>query len=133
MIEDVATLRKAAGRYEFVYPALGLIVRGPYLEWVLEASAEIVAHTEKLRAEGKIEELEMLKEFGDATDIEVDAVRFDAQNRFESVPQCVISMGDNDYRWVAASGRRKPEDKPLSRLHDMSLTRNDTFLQDRTA
>ncbi len=131
MIEDVATLRKAAGRYELIYPGLGLIVRGPYVEWVLEAAAEIVGHTEKLRADGKIEELETLKEFGETTEIEVDAARFDTQNRFEAVPQCIISMGDNDYRWVAPTGRKPPEDKPLARLHDMSLTRNDSFLQDR--
>ena len=129
-MQQLGVLRQTAGRFEFIYEDLGLIVRGPYAEWVLQAAAEIIAETETLRADGKVEELEMLKEFGESSDIELDAAKYERKARFEAVPQCLISMGENDYRWVAAEGRINGTHKAMNRLHDMSLTRNDTFLAD---
>lgn len=128
-MEQLGTLRKIAGRYEFVHEELGLIVRGAFVEWVLEAAAEIVAETEKLRLEGKIEELEMLSEFGEAEPIEVDGAKYEGKARFETVPQCLVSMGDLDYRWVSKAGRNDAN-QTMSRVHDMSLTRNNSFLVD---
>jgi hypothetical protein len=41
-------------------------------------------------------------------------------------------MGDMDYRWVAPEGRAKLREEfdghPMKRVHDMALTRNDSFL-----
>lgn len=128
-MDELGTLKKHAGRYEFSFPELDLTVRGPYVEWVLEAAAEIMAKTEKMRAEGNLDELEMLKEFGEATDVDVDAAKFEANARFEALPQCVVSLGSLDYRWVAGA-KAVVEDAPMERIVDMSLTRNDTFLTD---
>jgi len=130
MSEAYASVTFANGRYELACPALGLIVRAPHAEWVLEAGAEIIAQTEKLRMEGLIEELSMLAEFGDASSVEVDAAKYETAARFEAVPQCIVSLGDNDFRWVSTAGR-KPGERGLQRLFDMSLTRNDTFLVDQ--
>jgi hypothetical protein len=35
-----------------------------------------------------------------------------------------------DYRWVAKAGRAGDQISPMQRLHDLSLTRRSTFLQD---
>lgn len=129
-MEEIGKLSKAAGRYEFTFPELNLVVRGAYAEWVLEAAGEVISQTERLRAEGKLEELDTLKEFGEVTEIELDSARFETQSRFEAVPQCLVSLGENDYRWVAQPGRDGKEN-PIQRVHDMSLTRNDSFLTDR--
>ena len=132
-MENIGYLREHDGRVEFHYEKLGLVVRGNYAEWVLEAAAEVISQTEKLQADGQIEELATLCEFGEASELEVDTAKFDAKSRFEIVPQCLVSMGSLDYKWASAAGRDKsPENfagQPMRRLHDMSLTRNDTFLQ----
>ncbi|MCW2319055.1 xanthine dehydrogenase iron-sulfur cluster and FAD-binding subunit A [Rhodoblastus acidophilus] len=125
--EPLAQLRLIAGRYEFVYPEMELIVRGPYVEWVLEAAAEIISRTEKLRAEGSKEELTILAEMGEPNcDMELDSLNFKTKTRFEAVPQCVVSMGCNDYRWVQKEGRDAPEHVYVERLADMSKTREGT-------
>lgn len=128
---DLGTLRQCDSSYEFHYPEHGLVVRGQYVEWVLEAAAEIIAQTEKLKADGHIEELKTLAEFGEADEMEVDTAAFDANTRFETVPQCTVSMGSMDYRWMSQVGRDGEPEKhqPIQRIHDMSKTRNDTFLK----
>lgn len=128
-MDDIGFLRKSDERYEFHYPELGLVVRGSYVEWVLEAAAEIITRAEKLRTDGKIDELQTLAEFGEADEIEIESARFDANARFEALPQCVVSMGSMDYHWMSRDGRAEgSEHLGMRRIHDMSLTRNDTFL-----
>jgi hypothetical protein len=128
-MNDIGFLRKSDERYEFHYPELGLVVRGNFVEWVLEAAAEIITYTEKLRSDGKIDELETLLEFGEADEIEVEAARFEVDERFEVLPQCVVSMGTMDYQWMSKDGGdSEDEQRKLRRIHNMSLTRNDTFL-----
>ena len=128
-MDDIGFLRKSDERYEFQYPELGLVVRGNYIEWVLEAAAEIITRAEKLRTEGKIDELQTLAEFGEADEIEIDSARFDANARFEAMPQCVVSMGSMDYHWMSSDGRAEGDAHlGMRRIHDMSRTRNDTFL-----
>ena len=103
-MNDIGFLRKSDERYEFYYPELGLIIRGSYAEWVLEAAGEIIAR--------------------------VESARFDANARFEAIPQCVVSMGTIDYHWVSPDGRGAGEDHMgLRRIHDTSRTRNDSFLK----
>ncbi len=131
-MDDIGTLRFRDDRYEFHYPEYGLTIRGPFVEWVLQAAAEVVSRTAELSAQGRIDELETLAEFGEAEPIEVESARYDANARFEQVPQCVVSMGKLDYHWVAPEGREAAGDdltSCLRRLHVMSKTRNDTFLK----
>lgn len=129
MSDVMGQLRKVAGRFEFSYPDCDLVVRGPYVEWVLEAAAEIIARTERLRAEGSTEELKMLAELGEPnSDMELDAHKYEAKSRFEAVPQCIISMGSNDYRWVQREGRDAPDHVYVERIVDMSLTRGKNWL-----
>ncbi len=131
--EAVGSLTQSSGRFEFTLPELNLMVRGPYAEWVLEAAAEIIHQSEKLKSEGRVEELEMLKEFGeDGAEIELDSAKYENLARFEAVPQCLVSMGDTDYRWVSKDGRKEGENAYVQRVHDMSLTRHDTFLADQS-
>lgn len=129
-MDDIGYLRRNAEKFEFHFPELGLIVRGPYAEWVLEAAGEVIAQTERMLAEGKLDELRTLTEFGEVEEIEVDSVEFEAEARFEAVPQCIVSMGALDYHWVSAAGR---EDEAahggLRRIVDMSKTRGDSFLR----
>jgi hypothetical protein len=131
--DPIATLSKSGSRYELSYPDYGLTVRGPHVEWVLEAAADIIAKFEKTKAESVVEELTMLKEFGDNNvgEIEIETARYDANARFETVPQCVVTMNEMDYRWTQTSGRRDGLNGPLERLHDMSLTRGNSFLQNQ--
>jgi len=127
--EPLAQLFKRDARFELVYPEYGLSLRAPYAEWLFEAAAEILSRIEKLRIEGTIEELEMLKEFGDAdaTDTQIDSVKYENSNRFDVVPQCLVTMGDIDYRWISAVSRDPQVGKFGQRLHDMSLTRSDNY------
>jgi hypothetical protein len=128
--DAIACLSKDGRRFELTFPEYGLTVRGPYVEWVLEAAAEIIGKMEQTKAESTVEEMQMLKEFGDSatSDLEIEAAKYEQSLRFETVPQCVITMNEMDYRWVSKVGRKPDNDTPMQRLHDISLTRNGSFL-----
>lgn len=119
----IGGLRRVAGRYEFSCPEYDLIVRGHYIEWVLEAAAEMIRRTDQMGIDGKIEELTMLAEFDDSvSSVDIDKAKYEARARFETLPQCVVCMGDNDYRWVHPQARKDAGPSYLQRLHDHSLT-----------
>ncbi|MGL4636218.1 MAG: hypothetical protein ACRCWF_09575 [Beijerinckiaceae bacterium] len=128
--DAIATLSKDGRRFELTFPEYGLTVRGPYVEWVLEASAEIISKMELTKAESTVEEMQMLKEFGDSgtSELEIESAKYEQTLRFETVPQCVVTMNEMDYRWVSKVGRKADNDTPMQRLHDISLTRNGSFL-----
>ena len=129
---QIGQLIEADGRYEFRIDGQGLIVRGDHPEWVLLAASEVLGKTAKLEAESKVFELESLVEFEAASEIEVDAAKVEMKDRFETIPQCIVTMGRLDYRWAAPAGRemlaKDFDGHPYKRIHDMSLTYNDTFL-----
>jgi hypothetical protein len=131
--DAIAYLAKDGRRFELHFPEYALTVRGPYVEWVLEAAAEIIGKFERTKVESSIEEMSMLQEFdnGATTDIDIQAARYEKEVRFETVPQCVVTMNEMDYRWVSKEGRKGDEIAPMQRLHDLSLTRNGTFLQNQ--
>jgi hypothetical protein len=131
--DAIAYLAKDGRRFELSFPEYALTIRGPYVEWLLEAAAEIIGKFERTKAEGTVEEMKMLKEFGDSTttDTEIEAAKYEQVTRFETVPQCVVTMNEMDYRWVSKEGRKGDEIAPMERLHDMSLTRNGTFLHNQ--
>lgn len=122
---SVGNIRFADGRFEFHCPEYDLVIRGRYLEWVLEAASEVIARTEQIKAESKIEEMKLLAEFdGETTLASIDAATFDARQRFRALPQCVVSMGHDDYRWVHVDGRDDKSAHPCtSRIVDQSATR----------
>ncbi len=132
-MNEIGHLTESDGQFEFRDPTRNLVVRGEHPEWVLQAAAEVIANTAKLEAESVVEELTALVEFEAAEEIEVDSAKFALKERFELVPQCVVTLGKLDYRWAAIEGRQqKPEefgDQPMKRLHDMSLTRSNSFLK----
>ncbi|MEM9726408.1 MAG: hypothetical protein AAF909_13240, partial [Pseudomonadota bacterium] len=72
---------------------------------------------------------ETLIEFGEADAIDLDIAKSELKAQFEIVPQCLVSMSSGDFFWVSKDGRAE-SDKPITRIADMSLTRNDTFLVD---
>lgn len=132
-MKQIGTLFEADGRYEFRIEPKNLIVRGDHPEWVIQAASEILTTTEKLEAESHVEELVTLVEFEAATEIEVDSAKFAFKERFETIPQCVVTMGKLDYKWAAPEGRAAMESEydghTIKRVHDMSLTYNDSFLK----
>jgi len=130
-MEDVGSLRKADGRYEFCFEELGLRVRGPQPEWVLAAATEIIAEAARAESESALMELRMLHELGEAEEIDLDIATNDANERFELVPQCIISLGSIDYHWVAPEGRKNPAEltDAMRRIIDISRTKNGTFLK----
>jgi len=131
-MNEIGRLAQADGQYEFRDPSRNLIVRGGHPEWVLLAAAEVISNTARLEAESLLDELSALMEFDAAEPIEVDSARFSLKERFELIPQCIVSLGTMDYKWAAAEGRaKKPSEfgnQPLKRVHDMSLTRSESFL-----
>lgn len=131
-MSEIGRLSEADGQYEFRDPSRNLIVRGGHPEWVLLAAAEVIANTARLEAESLVEELSAMLEFDAAEPIEVDSAKFSLKERFELIPQCIVSLGTMDYKWAASEGRAmKPEEfgkQPLKRVHDMSLTRSGSFL-----
>lgn len=131
--DAIAHLVKDGRRYEMTFPEYALTVRGPYLEWVLEAAADIIQNFERTKSESAIEEMKMLQDFGDGavSEMDIDTASYEQNIRFETVPQCVVTMNEMDYRWVAQVGRNDGEISPMKRLHDISLTRSGSFLQDQ--
>ncbi|MEM6739566.1 MAG: hypothetical protein AAF646_05570 [Pseudomonadota bacterium] len=132
-MEIVGKLTEEGGRIVYECPRTGLVVRGDFVEWVLAAAAEMLGDIAKREMDGRIEEMETLAEFGECSPMEVDSARWAHKARFEILPQCSVTMGNIDYRWVApdAEELRKGEfdGHPVKRVHDMSLTRNDSFLK----
>lgn len=127
-MEQLGTLVREDKRFVFSYPALDLEVRGAFAEWVLEAAAEIIAEAEMHAKTGSIDELEALIEFEEASEVDLDIAKSELKSQFEAMPQCVVTIGDGDFRWVSREGRTA-DDRPVTRLIDMSLTRSDSFLK----
>lgn len=131
-MKSIGQLTEADGRFEFRVPEMSLVVRGDHPEWVMQAAGEIIATTAKNESDGRIDELETLLEFEEATEMDVSAAKFAVKERFEIIPQCIVSMGRIDYRWIAKNGREKMngtfDGQPYTRINDMSLTHNDSFL-----
>lgn len=122
--ELVGELRFAQGRYEFHCPRYDMVVRGRYIEWVMEAAAEVVFATERLRSEGAIEERRLLAEFDDqVTEVDIDMAKWDHKARFDQLPQCIVSVGSDDFRWVHPDGRKGDGRPCTQRIVDQSLTR----------
>lgn len=132
-MKEIGQLYESDGRFEFRAPEHSLIVRGDHPEWVMQAASEVIANTARLTSEGEIDELATLVEFEEATEIEVESAKMAMKERFEIIPQCIVSMGRLDYKWVAQQGREKLGDEfgdnLYRRIHDMSLTYNDSFVE----
>lgn len=132
-MNQIGQLVENEGQFEFRDPGRNLTVRGEHPEWVLQAAAEVIATTQKLEAESLIDELSTMVEFEAATEIEVDAAKYALKERFEIVPQCLVTIGKIDYKWASQEGRDQLPDKfgsqTVTRVHDMSLTRSDSFLK----
>ena len=132
-MNQIGQLSGSDGQYEYRDQARGLIIRGEHPEWVLQAAAEVIANTARLEAESVVEELTAMLEFEAAEPIEVDSAKYALKERFELIPQCIVSLGKMDYKWAAAEGRaQKPDEfgnQTLKRVHDMSMTRTDSFLK----
>ena len=132
-MNEIGRLSESDGQYEFREPSRSLIVRGDHPEWVLLAAAEVIGNTAKLEAESVIEELNAMVEFEAVEVIEVDSAKYAMKERFDLIPQCIVTVGKMDYKWAAPEGRAKKKqefgDNALKRVHDMSLTRSDSFLE----
>jgi hypothetical protein len=132
-METFGQLTQVQGRFEYRCDAHNLIVRGDFAEWVLAAAAEITSKIARDELEGRLNELEALAEFGEGDPIDLDVARFEVKERFEILPQCIVTVGRSDFRWVATEARPKlsPEfdQHPIRRLQDMALTRSDSFLK----
>lgn len=135
-MKEIGRLSESDGQYEFREPSRSLIVRGEHPEWVLLAAAEVIANTAKLEAESVIEELNAMVEFEAVAEIEVDSAKYALKERFDLIPQCIVTVGKMDYKWAAPEGRAKKQeefgDQALKRVHDMSLTRTDSFLKNES-
>jgi len=131
-MRQIGQLIEADGRYEFRIEEKGLIVRGDYPEWVIKAASEVLETTEKLEAESRVDELTSLVAFEAAEPIEVESARYTLKQRFEIIPQCIVTLGRMDFRWAAKEGRdklaRQFDGHTVTRINDMSLTLNDSFL-----
>ncbi len=132
-METIGKLVEDSGRVEFRCQRTGLTVRGDHPEWVLSAAAEILGEMAKREMDGAVEEAETLVEFGECSEVELDSVRWKHKARFEIVPQCIVMIGGMEYRWVSPDAEEVRASEfgghAIKRVHDMSLTRNDTFLK----
>ncbi|MEM7621050.1 MAG: hypothetical protein AAF228_11420 [Pseudomonadota bacterium] len=127
----LARLNKLDGRFELTYPDYGIRIRAPYAEWVFEAAADIIRRIEKTKTDGDIDELQLMQEIGEGGDemsVQIDAIKYNKNNRFEVVPQCVVSLGDMDYRWVSRNTQAEEQTSFGDRIHNMAMTRSNSFL-----
>ncbi len=125
MSDHLAYIVRSGQRLELVYPEYGLRLRAPYAEWLFEAGAEIIRRIERTKSQGAIDELEMMAEFGeeDGAAVDVDVLKYASGSRFDTVPQCLVTLGDSDYRWVAKEARDSDRNVIGERLHDTLMTR----------
>lgn len=132
-MDEIGQLKEVDGRFEFRHDALGLVVRGDHPEWVLMAAAEVISNTARIEGEAEMDSLTALAEFDEVSGIEVVSAKFAFKQRFETIPQCIVSLGKIDYKWATPEGRKKLMDEfdghMVRRIHDMSLTFRDTFLE----
>ena len=132
-MDEIGELKEIDGRFEFRHAGLALVVRGDHPEWVLMAAAEVISNTARIEGEAEMESLSALAEFEEASSIEVDTAKFAFKQRFDTIPQCIVSLGKIDYKWATAEGRKKLTDEydghMVRRIHDMSLTFHDSFLE----
>ncbi len=132
-MNEIGQLREVDGQFEYRDQSRNLIVRGEHPEWVLHAAAEVISNTAEMEAQSLVEEMTAMLEFDAAEEIELDSAKFAMKQRFEMVPQCIVSLGTIDYKWAAKEGRQqKPDEfgeRALKRVHDMSLTKTDSFLK----
>jgi hypothetical protein len=132
LMKQIGQLFEADGRYELRIAEKGLIVRGDHPEWVMKAAGEVLETTERLEVESRIDELSSLVEFEAAEPIEVDSAKYALKQRFETIPQCIVTIGKMDYRWAAKEGRERLvhefDGHAVKRINDMSLTFHDSFL-----
>lgn len=104
-MDDIGSLRKTAGGYEFAYPELGLSVCGACVEWTLKAVVEIVVETEKLVARRELDDLEMLVEVSETQRIDRASSQSPEDARLNTIPHCIISVDGSEYLWGSASDR----------------------------
>jgi hypothetical protein len=125
MSEHIAYLVRVDKRLELVYPEFGLRLRAPYPEWLFEAASEIIRRIEGAKTQGAIDEAEMLAEFEaeESNPVSLDILKYESGARFETVPQCMVTLGESDYRWVAREARKPDSNSIGERLHDTMLTR----------
>lgn len=125
MSDHIAYLVRTDKRLELVYPEYGLRLRAAYAEWLFEAAAEIIRRIERTKSQGAIDEMEMMAEFGEdeGGSVNVDVLKYESGSRFDTVPQCLVTLGDNDYRWVAREVRNPDANTIGERLHDTLMTR----------
>ena len=125
MSEHLAYLTRSDNRLELVYPEYGLRLRAAYAEWLFEAASEIIRRLEHTKTQGSIDELEMLQEFGEdeSAGVNMDILKYESGTRFGTVPQCLVTLGDADYRWVAREARPIDQNSIGERLHDTLMTR----------
>ena len=132
-MHEIGCLRETDGQFEFRDPGRSLVVRGDHPEWVLLAAAEVIGNTARLEAESVVEELNAMVEFEAVEPIEVDSAKYAMKERFDLIPQCIVTVGKMDYKWAAAEGRAQKQeefgDQTLKRVHDMSMTRSNSFLE----
>ncbi|MEM9342520.1 MAG: hypothetical protein AAGA87_05700 [Pseudomonadota bacterium] len=133
-MKEIGQLIEDDGRFEVRIPEMSLVIRGDYPEWVMQAASDVITNTKKAEYESIVDEKETLLEFGEASETDVDSAKFNMKQRFEIVPQCIVTMGRLDYKWIAREGRDKLngefDGQAVRRIHDMSLTMNDSFLKD---
>ena len=100
----------------------------------MQAASDVITNTKKAESESIIDEKATLLEFDEATEPEVESAKFILKPRFDIEPQCIVTMGRLDYKWIAREGRDKMngefDGQAVRRIHDMSLTMNDSFLKD---
>jgi hypothetical protein len=132
-MKQIGQLTESDGRYEFRHRDMALVVRGDHPEWVLQAAAEVMSQTCRLELDSRIDELQSLVEFEEATELDVDSAAFERKERFETIPQCIVTMGKLDYKWAAPAGREvldaEFDGNPVARVQKMSLTYDDSFLK----
>jgi len=123
----IGFLNRTDDGFAFRYDELNLTIRGAHAEWVLEAASELIRDATRLEAECRLEDLTVLVENGDAKTESMDEDRQAFASRFERVPQCVVTMGTLDYRWVSnvAGSPRKDQSlksaKPTQTKHHAPL------------
>ena len=124
---DTGYLVHDSGQYVYRIPSRNLVIRGAHPEWVLMAAAEVLCRIARAEADCELAELAAARGETASGLVAGQAAEALLTERFDLLPQCIVSLGPVYYKWTDLEGRSlTPQDfmaHAMKRLIDRTQKR----------
>ena len=115
------------GRYVYRNPSRNIVIWGAQPEWVLMAAAEVLSQIERAGAECEIVKRNAARHETPGGTVAAQAAEAALMERFDLLPQCIVSLGPVYYKWTGLEGLAlKPHEfmaQAMQRLIDVGQKR----------